>query len=100
MLLSKNIKTHLPFFKSNDIKRLEELGKNRNLVITSPDKGRGVVIMDRSDYNRKMHALLSDQSKFRKIDSEDIYKLFIKQEDKVHRCLRKLREDKTINTTQ
>ena len=46
---------------------LRELRRNTDIVITKPDKGNGVVIMDRSDYNAKMLSILSQEDKFERI---------------------------------
>ncbi|XP_076037064.1 uncharacterized protein LOC143022637 [Oratosquilla oratoria] len=43
---------------------LEELGKDDNLIITSADKGGGVVVMNKKDYNDKMLDLLSDTTTY------------------------------------
>ena len=39
---------------------LKNLGSNKVLVITRPDKGNGVVILDKQDYLMKMQAVLDD----------------------------------------
>ncbi|XP_046843851.1 uncharacterized protein LOC124437935 [Xenia sp. Carnegie-2017] len=43
---------------------LSNLNKNKNIVICKPDKGSGVVILDREDYNSKMLNILKDNNKF------------------------------------
>ncbi|CAF4157480.1 unnamed protein product [Rotaria sp. Silwood2] len=43
---------------------LRSLAKNKSIIITRPDKGRGVVIMNRADYVQKMNAILDDRSAF------------------------------------
>ncbi|XP_076062448.1 uncharacterized protein LOC143037780 [Oratosquilla oratoria] len=45
---------------------LENLGNNDNLMITSADKGGGIVIMNKTDYVRKMYDLLSDTTTYEK----------------------------------
>ena len=40
------------------------LKKNENIIICRPDKGSGVVIMDRSDYIAKLETIVGDTSKF------------------------------------
>ena len=37
---------------------LKSLRKDRNIAITKPDKGNGVVILNRNDYVDKMHEIL------------------------------------------
>ena len=66
---------------------LKNLSKNKNIVILRPDKGNGVVILDRVDYINKVESLLSDASKFKKLDT-DILDLCLKRENKLIRFLR------------
>ena len=66
---------------------LRDLRKNNKLVITKPDKGNGVVILDRTLYNNAIHELISDTSKFEKLDSDPT----IKREASLQRFLRKLK---------
>ena len=44
---------------------LQRLRKDKSIIITRPDKGRGMVIMNKNDYLSKMHAILNDSSKFK-----------------------------------
>ena len=43
---------------------LRNLRKNKDIVITKPDKGNGVVILDRKLYNNAIEEIISDSSKF------------------------------------
>ena len=45
---------------------LKRLRTNEDIIITKPDKGNGIVLLDKEDYVRKMTNLLSDTSKFLK----------------------------------
>ena len=49
---------------------LRNLRKNKDIVITEPDKGNRVVILDRKLYNNAIEEIISDTSKFEKL-SED-----------------------------
>ena len=49
---------------------LRNLRKNKDIVITKPDKGNGVVILNRKLYNNAIEEIISDTSKFEKL-SED-----------------------------
>ncbi|CAF4074285.1 unnamed protein product [Adineta steineri] len=49
---------------------LSNLSKDTAIVITKPDKGRGVVIMNRADYVRKLEQILSDGTKFELLDKD------------------------------
>ena len=47
---------------------LKKLKSNPDLVVTKPDKGNGVVIMNKSDYHTRMLEMIGDESKFKKRD--------------------------------
>ena len=79
-----------PFFTQDDLNLLKKLANNKNLVICKPDKGKGVVLLNKSDYNNKMEYILSDTTKFQKV-TDIPFKLAIKMEDKVNRLLNKLK---------
>ena len=61
-----------------------------------PDKGNGVVILSKNDYNKKMDEILSDTSKFELLN-DDTIKLTLKRESQVKTLLRKLKADNCIN---
>lgn len=48
---------------------LKSLATNKDLIITRPDKGSGVVLLDRFDYVEKTLKILSDDKKFSKINT-------------------------------
>ena len=41
-------------------KVLKSLSKDKSIQITRPDKGKGIVIMEKDDYNNKMMEILND----------------------------------------
>ena len=87
-----------PFFKKEDVNILKNLGSNNNLVITKPDKGNGVVLLDRDVYISKMNSILSDNSKFSPVDdSNGRYRLIFRTEDKINRFLSSLKSRKVIS---
>ena len=43
---------------------LRGLLNNNDIVICRPDKGNGVVVMDKVEYSRKLDEILSDKTKF------------------------------------
>ena len=49
-----------------------ELRNNKGIVIPRPDKGSGVVIMDKITYKSKIVESLSDESKFKQLSSDAI----------------------------
>ena len=46
------------------------LSKNKDIVITKPDKGNEVVILDRKRYNNAIEEIISDTSKFEKLNED------------------------------
>ena len=67
---------------------LKNLSKNENIIITIPDKGSGVIILNRVDYVNKMQDILSDTTKFKKASNQDIYDISRKMENRVRNYLR------------
>ena len=49
---------------------LRNLRKNKNIVITKPDKGIGVVILDRKLYDNGIQEIIWDSSKFEKLNED------------------------------
>ena len=68
--------------------RLMKPSKNKDIVITKPDKGNGVVILDRKLYDNAIQELISDTSKFEKLDEDPT----LKREASLQRFLRKLKQ--------
>ena len=52
------------------LEALKNLQANQDILLSKPDKGAGIVLMDRSDYIVKMNTILADQTKFRKMTKE------------------------------
>ena len=46
-------------------KTIKSLRDNFNIIISKPDKGSGVIILNCCDYIEKMKKILSDDSKFK-----------------------------------
>ena len=90
-------KNWLPFINKGDIESLRKLGNNRDLIVTKPDKGNGVVIMNRSDYDQKMLHILNDTTKFQPVDDTNQYKIIYRIEDKINRFLSKLKSNKVLS---
>ena len=67
---------------------LRNLRKNKDIVITKPDKGNGVVILDRKLYNNAMEEIISDSSKFEKLNEDAT----LKHKASLQRFLRKLKQ--------
>lgn len=86
--LSKLRFSSIFFFKS-DFKLLKALGSNNDIIVSRPDKGNGVVILNRVDYLSKMNDIISDGSKFHKI-IDDLKKVTYRIEDKINRFLKSM----------
>ena len=79
-----------PIFSNSDRNEIKKLALNKNIVVTKPDKGRGVVILDRNVYVEKLTHIISDTSKFVQI-KESIQTYSLRIEDKINNFLRKLK---------
>ena len=53
---------------------LRNLRKNKDIVIIKPDKGNGVAILDRNLYNNAIEEIISDTSKFKKLNEDPTLK--------------------------
>ena len=53
--------------KKEHLKTIGKLKRRKDIVITKPDKGNGVVLLRREDYVRKMEEILSQPDKFEKL---------------------------------
>ena len=62
---NNNVPQHL---SKEDFLALQNLHKNKILVIQKSDKGNSVVVVDKADYLDKMENLLNDTQKFEKIN--------------------------------
>ena len=52
-------------------KAIKSLKKRNDIIITKPDKGSGVVVMDKDEYSRLLRkASVDDKSKFREVSAE------------------------------
>ena len=70
-----------------ELSALNKLCRNKDLIISCPDKGNGVVILDRQDYVRKVTSILEDTTKFLPLDS-DMLEICQKRENRLLRFLR------------
>ena len=85
-----------PFFKRDDFQTLKKLSKNKTIVICRPDKGKGVVLLNRRDYTEKMNSILSDSNKFSEVGTPDFNTIF-KIEDKINRTLKHFKDNSIIS---
>ena len=94
--ITSSSKNWFPFFKKEDLDIIKKLAKNNNIVICKPDKGKGIVILNKRDYVTKMEQILEDHSKFLEINDVP-FKITNKMEDKTNRVLKKLKEKNCIS---
>ena len=84
-------------YSQEELNTLKDLRNDNSIVIMKPDKGNGVVIVNKDDYHKKMDEILADTSKFELLD-DDAVKLTIKRENQVKALLKKLKSDNCINS--
>ena len=72
---------------------IKSLRMNSDTIITKPDKGSGVVILNKTDYLTKMNSILNDSSKFQNIGPINDNDNTAKMEGKLQKWLLKLHID-------
>ena len=82
-----------------ELSALNNLCRNKDLIISRPDKRNGVVILNRQDYVCKVYSILEDASKFSPMD-KDFLEICQKRENKLIRFIRdSLLKKKLISNT-
>ena len=84
-------------FSKEDIKLLDNLKNDNNIVIVKPDKGNGIVILDRNDYNKKMNDILQDNTKLQRLNDDPV-KLMLQRENQLKKLLATLKKSESITT--
>ena len=72
---------------------LKGLSTNKDFINQKLDKGNSLILSNRNDYIKRMNEMLSDSSKFRKLDlkpGKEINSLF-QQEDRITNFLKKVK---------
>ena len=72
---------------------LRNLKKNKDIIITKPDKGNRVVILDQKLYDNAIQEMISDTSKLEKLDEDPT----LKHETSLQHFLRKLKQKTFFN---
>lgn len=85
-----------PNISKEEFEALKGLSKDSNIVLIKPDKGNGIVIMNKEDYVSKMKIILNDRSKFRSVDG-DVLLHILNKEEKINRYLRQLKANHVID---
>ena len=88
-----------PVFNKKHFKILKNLVNDKSIRITSPDKGRGIVILNAHDYHDKLDTILLDTAKFSPC-SENDEKLVQRLELKLNTFLRKIKSQNIISEMQ
>ena len=71
---------------------IRNLRKNKDIVITKPDKGNGVLILDRKLYNNAIEEIIPDTSKSEKLNEKPT----LKREASLQCFLRNLKQKKNL----
>ena len=80
----------------NDLKKhriLRSIRNNDNIIVLKPDKGNGVVIMDRQVYINSCYDIINNPTKFKLLSDDPT----IAREARLQRLLRKLKKGSHIN---
>ena len=65
-------------FRETELQTLNSLLQNKDIIIQKADKGNTIVVIDKDAYEKKIKAIISDGSKFEKLDiQEETYLNFI-----------------------
>ena len=67
---------------------MKKLRTRKDIVIVRPDKGSGVVILDRDIYDRKILEIINDTTKFKKLEDNPT----LTREGQLQRFLRKIKD--------
>ncbi|XP_043195743.1 uncharacterized protein LOC122367039 [Amphibalanus amphitrite] len=59
----------------SEMQFLDEIQKNDNVVVKQSDKCKGLIIMDRTEYVNKSHAILDDRNNYEAIDKNPVPKV-------------------------
>ena len=71
------------------IAAIKQLKKNSDIMITKPAKGNGTVIINKSDYKRKILDILNNPVNFQELNV-DLYKQIMKLERRNNRLVDKM----------
>ena len=76
---------------------IKSLRTNEEILITKPDKGAGVVILNKNDYNNKIKTILNDTTKFLDLGPVTNKDKTTKIESRIQRRLLQLRKEILIS---
>ena len=96
-----NFKPHKVFsslFSKSDVKILKDLSKDESIIICKPDKGRGIVILNKCDYKEKIYHILNDPSKFMEIKDVTPLLSTLRAEGRLNSTINRLKNNSTIDS--
>ena len=72
---------------------LKSLSANKDLIVQKSDKGNSVVLLNRNDYIKRLNEMLSDSSKFKKLNIKPGKEInfLLQQEDRLTNSLKKVK---------
>ena len=72
---------------------LKSLSSNKDLIVQKSDKGNSVVLLNRNDYIKRLNEMLSDSSKFKKLNIKHGKEItfLLQQEDRLTNFLKKVK---------
>ena len=82
-----------------EVKALNNLAKNNDLVIQKADKDNNIIVLNRSDYISKLSKILEDTSKFKRVNIEEGKALnhLIHMEERIIRLFKSLEDQGKIS---
>ena len=86
-----NYKFSTPILRQHRL--LQNLRNNKDIVVTKLEKGNGVVILDRKLYNNAIEEMISDTSKFEKLNEDPT----LKHKASLQHFLRRLKQKNLFN---
>ena len=81
------------------MKTLNDLKRNKDIIITRPDKGRATVVLHKTDYVDKMMTILTDEAKFQKLGPTQDHDRTFKIETELQNYLKSLLHNQEISET-
>ena len=78
------------------LKVIKSLHDDETIYLIKPDKGNGVVIINRTDYKARMQDILSNNTKFNFVDNTALRETLTK-ETKITNLLKELKQDEIIS---
>ena len=95
----KNYTPPKSIFSDDELKVIKSLHDDETIYLIKPDKGNGVVFINRADYKARMQDILSDNTKFNLVDNTALRETLTK-ETKITNLLKELKQDEIISEQQ